>query len=280
MKSTLKTLVAALAFGSTLGFTASANAGVIDLFSEPILQSVTDTTVTGAVVSQFGLGANILGGYRDLSIDMVAGAGGTHNANLEVAGGNLSWSNSTNVRSVAKVQWDGNDAATPGALNYTGLGGVNLTAGCGVGPCKIFNALINSADLGFNYQIGIYTDASNYTLLDSGTLFGIGDGLFDTPGPYNANYDFDWFALSSGNYNLGGLPFTITKVGSGANLTNVGAIEFVMFNTGVCYQSGITCSASVDLEIDSLTTVPEPTSLLLFGLGLVGLASLRRRKQA
>lgn len=279
MKAKMKTLMAAMAVGSTLGFTASASANVVDLFDEPaspLSQQVTNNVNGSTVANQYGIGANILGGYRDLVLNTVSGGTSTRDAKLTVADGTLAWSNDTGVRSNAKIQWDGDDSGSVATLNTTGLGHANLVhqAGCPIDGCNTFVARINAADLGFNYSIGIYTDATHWSLLSSGTLFAV-------TAPYDSIYDFGWFSLAAGDYVLDGLPLTISHGGSGmADLTDVGAIEFSLSNVGTCYQSGTTCIASADLEIDSITKVPEPGSLALVGLGLAGLGALRRRKAA
>lgn len=289
MKAKMKTLMAAIALGSTLGYTASANASVIDLFSEPSpgAQIVRDdlnavgNLLNGsgnATANQYGIGANILGGYRDLIIDAQAGAASPDiaRASITVFGGAMSWSNDDGVQSVGKVQWDGDDSAgNIRDLNIGGLNNANLVnqVGCPVEGCNTLVAAINRADLGFNYDIGIYTDSTHYSILKSGTLFGVSTA-------YNSTYAFDWFGLAPGFHFEDGLPFDIVQgSGGAADLTNVGAIEFVVYNTGVCYQSGAPCVVSVDLNIDSITKIPEPASLALVGLGLFGLAGLRRRKQ-
>ena len=286
MKAKMKTLMAAIALGSTLGYAASANANIIDLFSEPAVgaQAVSDddnavgnavNTVGGLTAKQYGIGANILGGYRDLIIDAQAGAitDLTKRASMAVTGGVMSWSNDDGVQSVGKIQWDGDDSGSVANLNIGGLNHHDIVnqVGCN-GACNTLIALVNHADLGFNYDIGIYTSATQYTILKSGTLFGINS-------PYASTYSYDWFGFATGSYFEDGLPFDIVSVGGGANLMDVGAIEFTVYNTGICYQSGNACEVSVDLNIDSITKIPEPASLALVGLGLVGLAGLRRRKQ-
>lgn len=274
-----KTVLAA-ALTATLGYCASAHAVLVDLFDDPLangVNTVTDNNPTvGSVAFQEYPGpsdppsTSILGGYRDLVADLIGSNGvGTPAATLEVGGGGLSFSTTSGDTGIGKVQWDGKDNSA--TLNTTGLQtagvGVDLInqTGCPAEGCNAFIATVLVADLGFEYQIGLYTDASNYSILTANTLF-------EVTTPTSADYFFEWFTRSSGAYFDAGLPFTITKVGSGPTLTNIGAIELVVNSNGA--------TTAVDLALTSIEKgrIPEPNVLALMGIGLLGAGLTGRRK--
>ncbi|MDP2787176.1 MAG: PEP-CTERM sorting domain-containing protein [Pseudomonadota bacterium] len=267
---------------ATLGYGASASATTIDLFNDPATPLVNfvedNNNAVGPVAQQFdgSAGGTIIGGYRDLIIDALSGANAARGASLSVDSGFLSYNNDSGVASEATIQWDGDDLAAVENLNIGGLANANLIHQTGCTTllgCDRFVATVIQADLGFNYDVGVYTSATQYTILKSGTLFNVTN--------YTTDWLFSWFALSAGSHVENGLPFDIVHgAGGAADFTDVGAIELKLYNTGICYQSGVACPVSVDLQLDSIAkTVPEPGSVALLGLGLLGLAGLRSRKQ-
>lgn len=259
-----------LALATLLAMSASASQAevLIDNFNDPFTAPgqyvITDGTPATNTSTLTGL-TGVLGGSRELSITCNSGCvdgSFTDFAALSVDTGLLKWVNGTTTVSTASVMWN---------ANGSGLG-VNLLD---MGSTIV--ATVLKADLGFNYTLTLFTDDSNFTSLITGTVTSVDVAT-------ESNYALDWFLLpevaGSPDYFIDGLPFDIDHTGTGVVLTNVNKILFTMTNFGTCYVSGKACATSVDLRIDDAKVVPEPGTLALLGLGLLGLGVTARRKLA
>lgn len=143
------------------------------------------------------------------------------------------------------LQWDGFDASP--LLNPTGLGGIDFTE---AGKNDRFRlAILESDHPGLELSVTVYTDAANWSVF---TLSGMA--------PIYTPTELD---LLYSSFTIGG--------GAGADFTNIGAVQLDLIAT----------MGAHDLQLDFLqaTGVPEPTTMLLFGSGLTGLALAGRKKK-
>ena len=151
-----------------------------------------------------------IGGHRDLSVQLLSSSGeilleaspvfdspGSHLLHFDTLGNSGS--------GIYTLAWDGANPGTPPALNYTGLGGIDLTAGGATGISLLMGADHDGSTATFT----IYKDASDWST-----------ATFSIPGPSDG--------VDSNNPNQSVfVPFSAftTGGGSGADLTDVGAVQ-------------------------------------------------------
>jgi hypothetical protein len=282
------TRVCAAAAALLVGGAANADV-VIDLFDvlqDPLV--VTAGTDEGPKWSQVGnVGeTSIFGGFRDLGIGFVPGNSTSTpgNASVGVVAGLgaglghsfLSIANDPGVSSTAIVRWDGAQAGAGSitdafgapdggtATNSVDHNGIGLPMGNPL--TDFFEVLVISSDLGFTFTIELYTSDTQW----SSITFTANAYAESFPGeatyiPLAGFLDCD---------NLVPGPITTCGADGAVDFSNVGAMQLIVDPLG--------SQADIDLRLNQVTTVqvPEPGTMALVGLGLLGAAgfSARRRK--
>jgi len=258
MSNKIKFAVGAALFGLSV----SANAGVVDLFDTPdFIQDLTisDGGVSSSVVTG---GGDILGAERDIYVEKLTGTSVNSGVQMDISGGSMAFSVDSLQSGTGTVQWDGAIDAGSTTLDVDGLGGVDLTEG---GTLNAFALDVLEADLGFTFEIGLYTDANFWSVAS------LTSSAVSLPGATN-------YLLFSDFLLCGAVTPTATITCGGAfpawqpvDFSNLGAIELVIDPLGA--------AGRLDMALDNVTTVPEPSVLGLIGAGLLAGGFVARRRK-
>lgn len=201
---------------ATLGLLTVGSAHAVSIDTFTTLQNPLEANAGMTTDSSTVLAAEAVGGERDMLVTYTGGPNPFSDVSAFVFDV-ISHAQDPDVFGSTLVQWDGADGSL--TLDATGLGGIDMTQ---AGDHNAVALTIVSADLNAVLTFTVYTDGSNYSTFTEVLPSGATNQLLVLP--------FDAF----------------TDTGTGADFTNVGAVEMLIDGTA---------SSSLDVQIDVLETI-------------------------
>jgi len=200
-------------------------------------------------------GAGIVGSFRDMYTARTSSNAGVVASDAgQSVPGQFELDTSASTGGYSNLVYDGSQSSSVpkgpvplAGINYTGLGGVDLTES-GSDIALTFKA---ASQAGATIDVVVYTDKNNFAQ----ATINVPAGALSPLTQYNLLFA-SGFAITGGSFsfaNVGAVTVTVTSNGNQVNTTLLGPIV----TAGV---------------------VPEPGSFALMGMGLAGLAVYRRRK--
>lgn len=235
--------------------------------------SVRDATgANGGVATQIAA-AGVMGGFRDLYVTRTAAGGCAVNSpdpdvcdpsefvSARVNAGAYSMSSGNNLAARSIVRWNGDGGNALNGKNYANavsdiFSSTSFTTAQNLLLLGSGLAIGSNNDLAYTLEFQIFSGASNVNWSRLSRSYGPGFG----PSPAFAVSNFSFV-----DFTVGG--------GSGADFSNVGAIQMLVNVSG-----GAVGTPELDLSIDFLRNIPEPGSLALVGLALLGLGVARKAR--
>lgn len=222
--------------------TMSARASIIEVIDDfttaqgPLQGTLSNTPLITSVT-----GSGILGGERDLSIEIFADQYGL-GSSVNIVGNNFFFSSASGVESQFTIVWDGIDNSSD--INQFGLGGINFANGS---PFSFLTQVVES-DQNAWFDVTFWSGEQGISETVALPIPGIAAPGRDT--------------------------FFTTSLFTSTDFTNIGAIRV---RGNVLSPETQTRQRSYDLQLGQIVAVAEPAPMLLSGLGLASLLLLRRR---
>ncbi len=149
-------------------------------------------------------GAGILGGERDIEVDLTGGSTPGNQISAGVAAATFNQSQDATIAGTSRIVWDGTDGLP--TVNATGLGGVDLTGG---GTQDAFLINVAASDTTVAVTLEVWSDAGNASTL-----------TVQLQGPVTSTTLFVIPYVAFG-----------PLLGGGASFNHVGAISLTMTNS-------------------------------------------------